>query len=734
MKKASTRRTRITVRERNRRDDTFGWGVVFSDETLGNFEEADPETLSPRSRGALRATGPTSTPAFARRSACARRATASAASSRKRLLQILQERCRGARRRRCAFETRGRPTARAARTPTWCRRRRRQQPRARRRCADALPADGRLGQVQVHAGSAPTEPLDAFTFVFKRERARAVPGPRVPVRARSSARSSSSAARRPGSAPGSTAPTRRQTVAYCERLFAEHLDGHRLLDEPLDLAHASRRCATRAGTTATSCCIGDAAHTAHFSIGSGTKLAMEDAIALADAFARARARATCRAALAAYEEARRLDVGAAASAPRRRASSGSRTRARYMRQRPAAVHVQPDDAQQAHHLRQPARCATRSWCAQRRERVRARRARRAARVAASDRRRRRCSRRSALRGLDAARTASSCRRCASTRREDGTPNDWHLVHLGSRAVGGAGLVIAEMTDVAPDGAHHARLRGHVRATRTWPRWRRDRRVRARARARRRSACSSRTPGARARARCRGRATTPLRRAAPGRRWRRRRSRSRRAGPCRARWTRADMDARARRVRARAPDARTRRGFDLLELHMAHGYLLASFLSPLTNQRTDEYGGALENRLRFPLEVLRAVRAGWPPRKPMSVRISATDWLRQDGARQRRPVAVARALKAARLRHRSTCPRGRQRPRPAARLRPHVPGAVRRARSATRPASRRWRSAAIQDADHVQHDPRRGPRRPVRAGAPAPGRSLLHAARRRRATA
>ncbi len=67
------------------------------------------------------------------------------------------------------------------------------------------------------------------------------------------------------------------------------------------------------------------------------------------------------------------------------------------------------------------------------------------------------------------------------------------------------------------------------------------------------------------------------------------------------------------------------GFDLLELHMAHGYLLASFISPLTNRRTDAYGGSLENRMRFPLEVFDAVRAVWPEERPMSVRISAVDW-------------------------------------------------------------------------------------------------------------
>ncbi len=85
------------------------------------------------------------------------------------------------------------------------------------------------------------------------------------------------------------------------------------------------------------------------------------------------------------------------------------------------------------------------------------------------------------------------------------------------------------------------------------------------------------------------------------------------------------------------------GFDLIELHMAHGYLLASFLSPLTNQRPDEYGGSLQNRLRYPLEVLQAVRAVWPQQKPISVRISATDWA-PGGTTADDSVQIAKALR------------------------------------------------------------------------------------------
>ena len=148
--------------------------------------------------------------------------------------------------------------------------------------------------------------------------------------------------------------------------------------------------------------------------------------------------------------------------------------------------------------------------------------------------------------------------------------------------------------------------------------------------------------------------------------------------------RADMDA-VRDDFVRATRMAEEAGFDLLELHFAHGYLLASFLSPLTNRRSDEYGGALENRLRFPLEVFDAVRAAWPAAKPISVRISATDWKEGGLSPRRRRRGRARA-KDARLRHRRRV--GRQHvPDQAPDLRPPVPDAVRRPRSATRPASR-----------------------------------------------
>jgi anthraniloyl-CoA monooxygenase len=225
--------------------------------------------------------------------------------------------------------------------------------------------------------------------------------------------------------------------------------------------------------------------------------------------------------------------------------------------------------------------------------------------------------------------------------EDGTPNDWHLIHLGSRAVGGAGLVFAEMTDVSPEARISPWCPGlytpeHAAA------WKRivgfvhgetDAKIAVQlGHAGRKGSTRKLWEGD----------SEPL----PEGNW-----------PILApsaipyfphsqvprEVTRADMDGvtadfvRATRLAALA-------GFDMLEIHMAHGYLLAGFISPLTNRRTDAYGGSLENRMRFPLEVFDAVRAAWPAGRPMSVRISAVDWY-PGGHEPADAVEVARLLKA-----------------------------------------------------------------------------------------
>jgi anthraniloyl-CoA monooxygenase len=226
---------------------------------------------------------------------------------------------------------------------------------------------------------------------------------------------------------------------------------------------------------------------------------------------------------------------------------------------------------------------------------------------------------------------------------DGAPTEWHLVHLGSRAVGGAGLVIAEMTNVSAEGRISLACTG-IYADAHVPAWKRIVEfVHAHSAAKiglqlghagRKGSCNLPWEG-----------DDPLR---DGRAWR---TIGPSAVPFDADWPapkemdRADMD-RVVGEYVRATERALRAGFDMLELHMAHGYLLSSFLSPKSNARKDRYGGSLENRMRFPLEVFDAVRTRWPDAKPIAVRISATDWLDDRGGQTvEESVAIARALKA-----------------------------------------------------------------------------------------
>ncbi|HZN51659.1 MAG TPA: bifunctional salicylyl-CoA 5-hydroxylase/oxidoreductase, partial [Methylomirabilota bacterium] len=206
--------------------------------------------------------------------------------------------------------------------------------------------------------------------------------------------------------------------------------------------------------------------------------------------------------------------------------------------------------------------------------------------------------------------------------EDGTPNDWHLVNLGSRAVGGAALVMAEMTDVSREGRITPGCTGMYRPEHQAA-WKRIV-----------DFVHAASP-----------AQFALQLAHAGRKGSTRRLWEGMDEPLpEGNWPlvsasalpyfshsqvpkamdRSDMDT-VREQFVRAARMAEQAGFDMLELHMAHGYLLASFISPLTNVRRDEYGGTLENRARYPLEVFDAVRAVWPAAKPMSVKISATDW-------------------------------------------------------------------------------------------------------------
>jgi anthraniloyl-CoA monooxygenase len=225
--------------------------------------------------------------------------------------------------------------------------------------------------------------------------------------------------------------------------------------------------------------------------------------------------------------------------------------------------------------------------------------------------------------------------------KDGVPNDWHLVHLGSRAIGGAGLVFSEMTDVSADARISPGCTGlyNDEQEAAWKRIVDFVHANSAAKicmqlghAGRKGATKLSWEGN----------DEPLESGA----WP-----IISASPLPyyphsqvpREMTRADMD-RTLADYLQAVQRAERVGFDMIELHAAHGYLIASFISPITNKRTDDYGGSLENRMRFPLEVFRAIRKAWPAHKPMSVRISATDWI-EGGVTGDEAVSIAQMFKA-----------------------------------------------------------------------------------------
>ncbi|MDP3911676.1 MAG: FAD-dependent monooxygenase, partial [Gemmatimonadales bacterium] len=424
------------------------------------------------------------------------------------------------------------------------------------------------------------------------------------------------------------------TIAFCEALFKEELQGHRL-QKNRSLWRSFVTIKNARWSHGNVVLVGDAAHTAHFSVGSGTKLAIEDAIALAGALRRL---GDIPAALAAYEEERRPAVESLQRAAQVSLQWFEDTE-RYMNLEPLqfgfnlltrSLRITHDNLR----VRDPEFVAkVDDWFAaeaSKQSRVPLTAHRAPPPIFIPFR----------LRDLvlqNRIVVSPMCQYIA----EDGMPNDWHLVHLGSRAIGGAGLVFTEMTDVSREGRISPGCTGmytpeHMKA------WKRIVEFI-------RGNTASKTAiqlGHAGRKGSTQRMWEGMDEPLPSGNWP-----IISASPLPyyphsqvpQEMTRADME----QVRAdfvRAAGMAEEAGFDLLELHFAHGYLLASFISPLTNKRTDQYGGSLENRMRFPLEVFDAVRNVWPADKPMSVRISAVDWA-PGGMQPADAVDVARLLKA-----------------------------------------------------------------------------------------
>ena len=618
----------VTVLERNRADDTFGFGVVFSDATLDNFAQADAETHREITQSffhwedidihyegqVLTSTG-----------------HGFAGMSRQVLLDLLRRRgeALGVRYR---FETEVDDVA---------------------PYADAdlvLAADGVNSGIRnryaehfqpeidvrpnkfVWLGT--TFPFSAFTFYFKGDehglwRVHAYRYNRT--HSTFIVETTEEAWLRAGLATASED----DTVRFCERLFERELDGHALLKNR-SLWRSFPTVRNRHWFWKNVVLVGDAAHTAHFSIGSGTKLAMEDAITLVEALTSQR---DVAAALAVYDEERRRAVESTQRAAQVSLEWFENTERYHGRLPPEqfAFSLLTRSLRVTHEslrVRDPKFVETV-------DRAVAEQASAQARVAVPTQpppppmftpfR---------LREMVVPNRVVVSPMCQYS-ADDGTPADWHAVHLGSRALGGAGLVIAEMTAVSRDARITPACAGlykpkHVKA------WTRvvefvHRHTPAKigiqlAHAGRKGSTRPMWEGE----------DEPL----PRGNWP---IVSASAIPYRAQsqvpraMTRADMD-RVRDDFVRAAAMADVAGFDLIELHFAHGYLLASFISPLTNRRTDEYGGSLGSRLRFPLEVFDAVRAEWPAAKPMAVRISAHDWA-PDGGTPEEAVYVAARLHA-----------------------------------------------------------------------------------------
>jgi len=422
------------------------------------------------------------------------------------------------------------------------------------------------------------------------------------------------------------------SIAFCEQIFARYLEGNALVSNAHHLAQpwsVFNTISNERWSLGNTVLLGDAAHTAHFSIGSGTKLALEDAISLAARIASAGD--DIATAFEAYEDERRLEV--------LRLQNAARNSLEWFENVSRYGTLEPEQfayslltrSQRIGHenLRLRDRSyvdGVETWLAARSSLARA-----VPPMFTPFR----------LRGLEL-RNRVVLSPMAMYSCADGVPDDFYLVHLGARAQGGAGLIFTEMTAVSPEaritpGCAGMYAPGHETA------WQRIVAF-VHARSDAKFALQLGHSGPKGSTQLGWEAIDePLETG----NWPV-------LGPSRLPYgpqnqapvemTVADM-ARVREEFVRAAEMGARCGFDLLELHCAHGYLLSSFITPLSNVRTDAYGGSLENRLRFPLEVFAAVRAVWPARKPMSVRISATDWV-PGGIAPEDAVEIARAFHAA----------------------------------------------------------------------------------------
>jgi len=625
-------RHEITVWERNAADDTFGFGVVFSDETLGGIEHADPEVFAAMQRE------------FAvwddidvhfEDTVTTSGGHGFAAMSRRRLLEILQARCRELDV-TMHFCTEAPDVEELAATHDLVIAADGLNSAVRKRYADTFrPTLDVRDCKYIWLGT--SRVFDSFKFYIRETPYGVMQIHGYPFDATGSTfivEMTSDVWRRAGFAeladrewaPGESDE---RSIALIRELFADVLDGHEVM------ANNSRWISF---TTIRNehwvhenvVILGDAAHTAHFSIGSGTKLAMEDALALAACLYEEPDVAT---ALATYEEERKAVVLST-----QRAAQASlewfENLAQYVDQDPVQFgfnimtrsrRVTYDNLR----VRDPeyvARCE--EWYAEHH----------GGRAATPP-----MFQPVTLRAPEGPGLTLTNRVIVSPMdmyvAEDGMPTEFHLVHLGGKALGGAGLVMTEMICTSPDGRISPGCGG------LWTDEQRDGWRRAvdfvHAETSAAIGCQLGHSGAKGSTRLMWEGIDePL----PSGNWPVVAASAVPYSPENQTPTELTLEQMAtiRDEFVAAARRAAEAGFDLLELHCAHGYLLSGFLSPVTNRRTDAYGGDVAGRLRFPLEVWHAMREVWPADRPMTVRVSATDWV-EDGQTPADALAVASAF-------------------------------------------------------------------------------------------
>lgn len=616
----------VEVYERNPYDATYGFGVVFSDETLVNIAEADPVSFA-RIEAEFRHWSDLEI----RKDGEVTRTTGHgfAAFPRLRLLQILADRATelGA---DVRFESNVDVPANLDADLVVVADGVNSQ--TRRRMEDRFRPSISMGAAR-YAWFGTEHDFEIFTFLFEKTPYGVVQAHCYPYAHSQSTfiiemaeRTWQAAGLEPERAFG-VGETDPQAKAFAEKVFGDHLGGQELLGNNSQWISFPEVTAERWWWDRY-VLLGDAAHTAHFSIGSGTKLAMEDAIALVGALTR---HDDVPAALAEYEEERKPQVESTQRAARTSQAWFESVDRYWDLPRPQfdfqlltrSQRITLDNLR----LRDPQ--ATEAIVAEWRARQE---------LPAPVRETPPMFHPFRLRDVtfpNRVGVSPMAQYCA----RDGEPTDWHFVHLGSRAVGGAGLVMVEMTCVSPEG------RITPGCTGLWN----DRQAEAfrpivefvhthtDAVFGMQLGHSGRKGGMKVPWEENDDELVPV-----GEPWERLAASPipfRAGGPVPTGMTRRHMqEVRDQFVAAAVRSAGL--GFDLLELHMAHGYLLSSFISPLTNLREDRYGGSPQNRMRFPLEVVDAVRAVWPAERPMSVRISATDWA-DGGTTADDAVAMAR---------------------------------------------------------------------------------------------